>query len=178
MYESGVLGSAVRSMIVCSFFFGVKCERSIETFRIFVEKNWMDERAVCDLWKSVYDIRTLCHSTMIHARKSCKDLSIFYLIFQFKLYHRAPCAISRIMENERDVCEQKKKKQPHNRDDVINVRQKIIIIIGCPWSEHLPTALTCVLADVVNKVFLSGERFGAEAASMWRLTRVLAYVVQ
>lgn len=50
--------------------------------------------------------------------------------------------------------------------------------IGCPWSEHLPTALTCVLADVVNKVFLSGERFGAEAASVWRLTRVLANVVQ
>lgn len=35
-----------------------------------------------------------------------------------------------------------------------------------------------MLADVVNKVFLSGERFGAEAASMWRLTRVLANVVQ
>lgn len=35
-----------------------------------------------------------------------------------------------------------------------------------------------MLADVVNKVFLSGERFGAEAASVWRLTRVLADVVQ
>lgn len=35
-----------------------------------------------------------------------------------------------------------------------------------------------MLADVVNKVFLSGERFGAEAASVWRLTRVLANVVQ
>lgn len=38
--------------------------------------------------------------------------------------------------------------------------------------------LPCVLADVVNKVFLSGERFGAEAASVWRLTRVLANVVE
>lgn len=35
-----------------------------------------------------------------------------------------------------------------------------------------------MLADVVNKVFLSGERFGAEAASVWRLTRVLANVVE
>lgn len=35
-----------------------------------------------------------------------------------------------------------------------------------------------MLADVINKVFLSGERFGAEAASVWRLTRVLANVVE
>ena len=61
---------------------------------------------------------------MIHARKSCKDLSIFYLIFQFKLYHRAPCAISRIMENERDVCEQKKRSSPTTETTLLTLDKK------------------------------------------------------